>query len=126
MTNTTNRKAAPRTGTASTPRSKAKRFGSFNQGRFNKSKLPMPVVILARIGIKPKAANSNGYWQIRCPLHKDGHEQNASLSIHQVDGNFRCFACGAHGGDVLAFWMQLTCKSFKQAAQELGAWEVQQ
>lgn len=97
---------------------------SFNQGQFNKVALPPPVAVLARIGIKPKPANSAGYWLVRCPFHKGGEEKNASLSMHQANGNFRCFACGAHGGDVLSFWMQHTRQSFKQAAQELGAWEV--
>ncbi len=119
---TTNNKGAPRNGTPSTPRGKANCYRHFNQGQFNKALLPMPVTVLARIGIKPKAANTAGYWLIRCPLHKGGEEKNASLSMHQVNGNFRCFACGAHGGDVLAFWMQHTGRSFKQAAQELGAW----
>ncbi|CAG0994353.1 DNA primase [Methylophilaceae bacterium] len=95
----------------------------FNQGVFNKALLPMPVAVLARIGIKPRTANRAGYWQVCCPFHKGGEEKNASLSMHQVKGNFRCFACGAHGGDVLSFWMQYTGKSFKHAAQELGAWE---
>ncbi len=103
---------------------KANRSTQFNQGAFNKAALPAPAAVLARMGIKPKAANSAGYWLIKCPLHKGGEEKNASLSMHLVNGNFRCFACGAHGGDVLAFWMQHTGQSFKQAAQELGAWEV--
>ena len=103
---------------------KANRSSKFNQGVFNKALLPTPVAVLSRLGIKPKAANSAGYWLIKCPLHKGGEEKNASLSIHNVNGNFRCFACGAHGGDVLAFWMQHTGQSFKQSAIELGAWEV--
>lgn len=103
---------------------KANRSTQFNQGHFNKALLPMPVAVLARIGIKPKVANNAGYWLVRCPFHKGGEEKNASLFIHQVSGHFRCFACGAHGGDMLAFWMQHTGRSFKQAAQELGAWEV--
>ena len=121
---TTNNKGAPWNGTPSTPRGKANRYSRFNQGQFNRALLPMPVAMLARIGIKPKAANSAGYWLMRCPLHKGGEEKNASFSMHQVNGNFRCFACGAHGGDVLAFWMQRTGQTFKQAALELGAWEV--
>jgi hypothetical protein len=122
---TTNNKGAPRNGTPSTPRGKANRYNRFNQGQFKKASLPMPVAVLARIGISPKGANSAGYWQVRCPFHKGGEEKNSSLSMHQVNGNFRCFACGAHGGDVLAFWMQHTGQSFKQAAQDLGAWEGQ-
>ena len=103
---------------------KVNRSTQFNQGAFNKALLPAPVAILSRIGIKPKAANSADYWLMRCPFHKGGEEKNASLSMHTVNGNFRCFACGAHGGDVLSFWMQHTGQTFKQAAQELGAWEV--
>lgn len=102
---------------------KANRSGRFNQGQFNRAALPAPIAVLQRLGIRPKSANHSGYWQIRCPFHKGGDERNPSLSVHQVNGTFRCFACGAHGGDVLAFWMQHTGQSFKQAAQELGAWK---
>jgi hypothetical protein len=96
-----------------------------NQGKFNRGLLPMPVAVLGRVGIKLGPANRAGYCLVKCPLHKNGKERHASLSIHQVNGNFRCFACGAHGGDVLSLWMQYTGKSFKQAAKELGAWELQ-
>lgn len=102
---------------------KANRSGRFNQGQFDKSALPAPVAILQRLGIKPSRANASGYMQIVCPFHKGGDEKNASLSMHSINGNFRCFACGAHGGDVLSFWMQHTGQTFKQAAQELGAWK---
>ena len=121
--NTTNNKAAPWNGTASTPRGKANRPARFNQGQFDKAALPAPVAILQRIGIKPSRTNAGWYMQIACPFHKAGEEKNASLSMHNVNGNFRCFACGAHGGDVLSFWMQHTGQTFKHAAQELGAWK---
>ena len=96
-----------------------------DQGRFNRGLLPMPVAVLARVGIKLGPANRAGYCLVKCPLHKNGKERHASLSIHQVNGNFRCFACGARGGDVLTLWMQYTGKPFKQAAKELGAWKLQ-
>lgn len=99
------------------------RRNRYQHDRFKKSLLPTPISLLARLGIKAGPANLAGYWLIKCPLHKSGKEQHASLSIHQVKGNFRCFACGAHGGDVLSLWMQCTGKTFKQAAKELGAWE---
>jgi hypothetical protein len=42
----------------------------------------------------------------------------------QLDtGGFRCMACGAHGGDVLAFHMQRYGLAFIEAAKALGAWE---
>jgi DNA primase len=52
-------------------------------------------------------------------FHEDGH---ASLSIHRERGAFRCFACGARGGDVLAFEMLRSGADFKRAARALGAW----
>jgi hypothetical protein len=96
----------------------------FDKNRFIKARLPAPLSVLASLGITPKSANRSGYWLVKCPLHKNGKEEHASFTIHKVEGNFRCFACGAHGGDVLALWMQHSGKSFKQAAKDLGAWGI--
>jgi CHC2 zinc finger len=63
--------------------------------------------------------NASGWAQVRCVFHQDRH---ASLSIHHEYGAFRCFACGAHGGDVLAFEMVHSGADFKSAARALGAW----
>jgi hypothetical protein len=68
-------------------------------------------------GIRPNASN---WQQARCPFHED---RTPSLSVNLVHGGFRCFGCGAHGGDVLAFHMQFKNIDFKAAAQELHAWE---
>lgn len=93
------------------------------QFHFNRSLLPMPIVVLQRFGIKPGKANRGGYWILCCPFHKDGKEKNPSLHLQQVKGNYRCHACGIKGGDILSFYRAVTGKSFKDAAQELGAWE---
>lgn len=62
----------------------------------------------------------NSEWtKVICPFHDD-HEP--SLSINTVFGGFRCWACGAKGGDVLAFQMQKYNQTFKEAAIALGAW----
>ena len=63
--------------------------------------------------------NASGWAQVRCVFHEDGH---ASLSIHRECGAFRCFACGARGGNVLAFEMLRSGADFKSAARALGAW----
>jgi DNA primase len=39
-------------------------------------------------------------------------------------GAFKCFSCGAKGGDVLAFHQQLHKMSFVDACKDLGAWET--
>ncbi len=63
--------------------------------------------------------NASGWAQVRCVFHEDGH---ASLSIHRERGAFRCFACDARGGDVIAFEMLRSGTDFKSAARALGAW----
>jgi DNA primase len=91
--------------------------------QFNRSSLPMPIVALQRLGIKPGKANRGGFWILPCPFHKDGKEKNPSLHLQQVEGYYRCHACGAKGGDVLALYRAITGKSFRDAARELGAWK---
>jgi DNA primase len=46
------------------------------------------------------------------------------LSVHIDSGAFKCFACGAKGGDVLAFHRLLNGSSFVEAVTDLDAWEV--
>jgi hypothetical protein len=64
--------------------------------------------------------NASGWAQVRCVFHEDGH---ASLSIHRERGAFRCFACNARGGDMLAFEMLRSGADFTSAARTLGAWQ---
>jgi hypothetical protein len=91
---------------------------------FNRSALPMPIAVLTKLGIKPGKANQGGFWSLRCPFHKNGKELKPSLNLQQVQGYYRCHACGAKGGDILSFYMDVTGKHFVAAAYELGAWEV--
>jgi hypothetical protein len=46
------------------------------------------------------------------------------LRVFFESGAFRCMACGARGGDVLAFFMQRHGVPFIAAAKALGAWEA--
>ena len=61
-----------------------------------------------------------GLWRTAiCPFHSD---TKPSLRINIEKGAYRCMACGAHGGDVLAFHMHRHGLGFIHAAKELGAW----
>lgn len=61
-----------------------------------------------------------GEWaQACCCFHRD---TNPSLSVNVESGGFLCFACGAKGGDVLAFHRLRYELSFRDAAIKLGAW----
>jgi len=91
-------------------------------GKFNRRKLPAPIAVLYQLNIQTGRVNQGGYWVIRCPFHKGGAEQHPSLNLHQVNGNYLCHACGAKGGDILAFFRQVTGVNFVEAAKRLGAW----
>ena len=64
-----------------------------------------------------------GEWKSAiCPFHED---RRPSLRIHILHGCFRCMACGAKGGDVLAFHRRRYGLGFIEAAQALGAWRLE-
>ena len=71
------------------------------------------------MGIKLRGAG--GWRDAICPFHEDS---KPSLRDRFETGAFRCMACGAHGGDVLAFHMQRHGLRFVDAAKALGAWEA--
>lgn len=93
----------------------AKRFG------LNRSLLPSPLEYLAQHDLRLK--NGSGDWRLMlCPFHDD---TTASLSFSVKKGAFKCFACGAKGGDLIAFHMQRHSLQFIDACKDLGVWEMQ-
>jgi hypothetical protein len=97
-------------------------FGSpaRQRGDLDRDSLPAPEAYLRKRGWLPK--RSSGEWvSIRCPVHKGGDEAHPSLRVSLLDGHFRCHACGASGGDVLALHRLVTGLGFRDAARELGA-----
>ena len=85
---------------------------------FNRNLLPRPGEYFKKQGLK---LTGGGEWKSAiCPFHED---KNPSLRLRLDSGGFRCMACGAHGGDVLAFHMQLHKLNFISAARALGALE---
>ncbi|MGB9153131.1 MAG: CHC2 zinc finger domain-containing protein [Alphaproteobacteria bacterium] len=87
---------------------------------FRKDKLPNPPTYFASEGLRLVGA---GEWRSGlCPFHSD---KSPSLRVNIKSGGWRCMACGAHGGDVLAFHMMRHQLRFLEAAKALGALEVQ-
>ena len=81
--------------------------------------LPTPHFYLAKRDLLKQ--RPRGEWAvITCPSHKGGREETPSLSVSLVDGHFRCFACGASGGDILALHRLITGQKFLDAVRELG------
>ena len=86
---------------------------------FIRSNLQRPAIYFKEQGLR---LTGGGEWKdALCPFHDD---HNPSLRVRLDTGGFKCMACGAHGGDVLSFHMQRYGLGFKQAAKDLGAWEV--
>jgi DNA primase len=86
----------------------------------DRDSLPAPEVYL--LEHKLLTRRSRGEWvSVRCPVHKGGAEAHPSLRISLRDGHFRCHACGASGGDVLALHRLITGASFRDAVRDLGA-----
>ncbi|WP_082054117.1 CHC2 zinc finger domain-containing protein [Methyloterricola oryzae] len=53
-----------------------------------------------------------------CPFHADGRA--GSFRVHLETGAFCCFACGAKGGDIVAFVQQREGLSFQDALTKLA------
>ena len=91
--------------------------GNFRRFVFNRRLLPKPADYYASEGIR---LLGRGAWRDAvCPFHPD---TNPSMRVHIEKGAFRCMACGARGGDVLAFHMKSHGLRFTEAAKSLGAW----
>ena len=83
---------------------------------FERSALPDPAAYFGREGLR---FIGRGRWRSAvCPFHDD---TRPSLRVNVDTGAFKCMACGAKGGDVLAFHRQRHGLSFAQAARDLGA-----
>lgn len=53
-----------------------------------------------------------------CPFHADARA--GSFRVHTESGAFYCFACGARGGDILAFVMLREGLNFRDAMELLA------
>jgi CHC2 zinc finger len=88
-------------------------------GTLDRDSLPPPIRYLSEHGLL--ASRPRGEWAlIRCPSHKGGTEAHPSLNVSLVDGHFKCHACGAKGGDLIALHRAITGCGFREAVHELG------
>lgn len=83
---------------------------------FNRDALPEPVGYFEGVGLTLRGP---GKWKTtRCEFHGGSD----SMRVNTTSGAWVCMACGAKGGDVLAYEMHLTGVEFVEAAKGLGAW----
>ena len=67
----------------------------------------------------------SGSWALagRCPYHDDRKE--GSFKVNLETGAFKCWSCGASGGDIIAFLQQRDNMSFVEVLQKLSKeWRV--
>lgn len=84
---------------------------------FNREALPEPLGYYESQGLTFR--ERKGKWRTtRC----DFHQGSDSMRVNVSTGAWVCMSCGIHGGDVLAYEMQLTGADFVSAAKSLGAW----
>lgn len=83
---------------------------------FKRENLPEPTAYFEGVGLN---LTGPGKWKTtRCGFHGGSD----SMRVNTETGAWVCMACGAKGGDVLAYEMQTSGNEFVQAAQTLGAW----
>jgi hypothetical protein len=83
---------------------------------FNRDNLPDTTDYFEGVGL---ILTGPGKWKTtRCEFHGGSD----SMRVNTESGAWVCMACGAKGGDVLAYEMQSTGTEFIQAAKALGAW----
>jgi DNA primase len=59
-------------------------------------------------------------WNVAgiCPFHADNNP--GSFHINLVTGSYKCFSCGAAGGDIIAFIMAAYALNFTEALAKLA------
>jgi hypothetical protein len=85
---------------------------------FDRGKLPDALAFYEGEGLQLKGPPNAPWKTTECRIHGGSD----SMRVHVASGAFKCMNCGAAGGDVLAFQMQVHGLGFVQAAKALGAW----
>lgn len=108
-----------RSNSTRTPRVPRPMPSNYRAFAFDRGHLPRPSNYYTNEGIK--LLGTKAWRDALCPFHLD---KKPSLRVRIETGAFRCMACGARGGDVLAFHMLRHGLSFMDAAKALGAWRA--
>ena len=85
---------------------------------FDRALLPEPTTFYENQGLKLTGPRSAKWKTTACIFHGGSD----SMRVNTASGAFVCMACGAKGGDVLAYEMQSTGADFVEAAKSIGAW----
>jgi hypothetical protein len=85
----------------------------------DRGSLPTALHYLTERGLHK--GKQRGQWvSICCPAHKSGAEDHPSMRVSVTDGHFKCMACGAKGGDLIALHRLITGLGFRDAVRDIG------
>lgn len=90
----------------------------FQRKRIDPKQLPNPTWVLDQL--KVRYVRRPTWLQVYCPFHGNGKERNPSMGMSASDGHYKCHACGAKGGDVIAFYRAATGKGFIETLKAMG------
>ena len=85
---------------------------------FDREKLPDPVSYYESQGLALRGHRKAAWKTTECHFHGGSD----SMRIKVASGAFVCMACGARGGDVLAYHMAAHGMGFEEVAKQLGTW----
>lgn len=85
---------------------------------FNRERLPDPIAYYQGQGLTLMGSHHAAWRTTQCQFHSSSD----SMRIKVSTGAFVCMACGARGGDVLAYEMAAHGIGFVEAAKRLGSW----
>lgn len=85
---------------------------------FDRVRLPDPASYFESQGLKLTGPRGAKWKTTECQFH--GGSDSMRVNVHS--GGWVCMACGAKGGDVLAYHMAAHGLEFVDAAKALGAW----
>ena len=85
---------------------------------FDRAAMPATFDLLRDLGFTFREAR--GKWRTTtCEFHDD---RSPSMRVNVESGGWCCMACGASGGDAVAYLMARTGGDFVNCAKALGAW----
>ncbi len=85
---------------------------------FERDRLTDPMSYFESEGLRLTGPRNARWKTTSCAFHGGSD----SMRVNTSTGAWVCMSCGAKGGDVLAYHMQLHGLDFVPAAQALGAW----
>ena len=85
---------------------------------FQRNLLPDPLEYFESQSLKITGSRNSKWFTTECRLHGGSD----SMRVHRSSGGWVCMSCGAKGGDLISYEMQISGDEFIDVAKRLGVW----